>query len=294
MPVSRFRESTYVLAEGPPAWTWDAYRDYLSQAWPACLDGAEDEGTVQDFLERHPSLVPGGPGRNSETGHHGNFLPGVVTQPNLRGTFTRRPDFMWISGTSAAIIPVLIEIERPGKKWFKSKGVETAELTQARNQLREWKTWMGHAENQLLFRRQFGFDKDPHDRLVDPRYWLVYGRRSEVAGKQLANRGRLDAESRTTKAMTYDRLSPVEDLRNAMTLKQSAEKYTVVHIQPTLRLGPHLSHHLAVLDGLDAAIERNDLLDEGRKQFLIERLVYWNDWIAGGGKHEIVRAGDSE
>ena len=46
---------------------------------------------------------------------------GVFRQPPLQGLDRdRRPDFMWITRATSQITPICIEIEKPGKEWFKS------------------------------------------------------------------------------------------------------------------------------------------------------------------------------
>ena len=275
--------TTYNLAvDAPPAWSWENYMVYLDLEWPKCLNSATSERIVQHFLEKHPCLLPGGQGGGeSNAGHHGTFRPVVISQPELTGTFARVPDFMWLTRHSDAVIPVLIEIESPKKKWFTAAGTETAQLTQARNQLREWQMWMDQPENQLVFRDRYDLNGIDFDRRpLAPKFWLIYGRRSEATANERANRGRIFGNPVGTDAMTFDRLEASPRHHSTMTVSESGGKYTVKHVPPTFQLGPDIAEHLSHLGALDLAIERNQFLDRDRKDFLLERLCYWMSWAA--------------
>lgn len=275
-------EYSYDLrTDGPSAWTWDQYEEFLSSEWALCLTNALDEKTVQQFLEKHPCLVPGGQGgQESNAGHHGAFYEALITQPRLDGEFNRQPDFMWLTRHSGAVIPVIIEIENPNKPWYTRAGQETAPLTQARTQLTEWQTWLDTPGNEIVFRSRYELEgKYSESRAFEPLFWLIYGRSAETHSKPLANRGRSRSDRNGTESMTFDRLAPNHGSRNSVTIRHSSDrKSTVLHIPPTFQLGPSFAHHLDVCSGWDQAIERNEQLSPERKQFLIERIPYWIDW----------------
>src|SRR5687767_5787396 len=129
-------QRTYTLAPNPPPRVaWATYRARLDLEWQQLLDSGNlhDESLFQDFLERHPCLLP------RTFGGHGPLHDAVFSQPELPGFRAKRPDFMWIAKDSAAITAHLIEIEAPGKRWCTNRGQPTAELTQAIDQLRDWK-----------------------------------------------------------------------------------------------------------------------------------------------------------
>jgi hypothetical protein len=65
---------------------------------------------------------------------------------------------------------------------FQKDGTPTAEFTQAKNQLSEWKVWFGKPENQMAFVRDYAL---PFPRLkLEPQYVLIYGRRAEYEGDE--------------------------------------------------------------------------------------------------------------
>jgi len=136
----------------PPS--WQEYKSWLLPHWTALLDRDPPERAVQEFLEQHPSLLPGAMGDVGPGGHHGRTLGGVWAEPELAGLDRDRvPDFMWVTRSTSLITPICIEIERPGKHWFNLDGTPTADLTQALDQLADWKVWFSEPENQLVFRR---------------------------------------------------------------------------------------------------------------------------------------------
>jgi hypothetical protein len=105
---------------GPSVTSWEAYLAWVTPRWDALLASHPAEPAVQDFLERNPAYLPGV--NQYGSGHHSPHGGVVLTQPQLKGLRQNRlPDFMWIGATSDLVTPVLIEIEKPGKKWFNSK-----------------------------------------------------------------------------------------------------------------------------------------------------------------------------
>lgn len=116
-------DSTYTLAPNPPAaMSWDDYESLLESEWPALLDSSKnnDEAVFQDYLERHPCLLPE-PYSCFRRGHHRPIFSAVITQPELPGARPLRPDFMWLAVDSGAYTAVLIEIEAPSKRWSKQE-----------------------------------------------------------------------------------------------------------------------------------------------------------------------------
>ncbi len=88
--------------------------------------------------------------------------------PELRGQGRSfRPDFMWVTRSSSLITPILIEIEKPTKKWFKKDGRPTERFTQAHDQLNDWRGWFAHPENQTIFRNQYLFHERYENRQLE-------------------------------------------------------------------------------------------------------------------------------
>jgi hypothetical protein len=273
----------------PPAWTWDDYSRFLSKQWAACLRDASSEQDVQDFLELHPCVLPGGEGGGDSFGGHHGPLPGaVVRQPELPGLNRPVPDFLWVTRTSAGIHPVLIEIEDPRKRWFTKAGHPRSELTQARNQLSDWKTWFSNPAHQILFSEKYVLDDYLRRWLpVVPRYVLVYGRRADAEADRQANRSRANQQPNDVLEMTYDRLAPQLTASNCVTVHAGTSGWTVVNIPPTFRLGPNNADDLNILSGWEKAIGANNLITTERQRFLLERLAYWQEYAReGGGLHD--------
>jgi hypothetical protein len=61
----------------PQPTDWATYLACLLPKWEALLDSKPEETAVQEFLEAHPVLLPGGLGDVGPGGHHGPELYGV-------------------------------------------------------------------------------------------------------------------------------------------------------------------------------------------------------------------------
>ena len=107
-----YRAASEQTAPGRPS--EEVYNDLLMAQWRALLDSpaSQDERLLHAFLERHPSLLPGSNTVDGDSGHAA-FPLAVITKPKLPGVSDREPDFMWLATDSAALYPILIEIETP-------------------------------------------------------------------------------------------------------------------------------------------------------------------------------------
>lgn len=268
----------------PPATSTEDYLAYLNRTWPKLLnsDKQGDEATFQRFFERHPCLLPEPYGcfRRGAT----QLAGGIFTQPELPGFRAKRPDFMWITYDSTAVVVLLIEIEAPAKRWATNAGTPRAELTQATDQLRGWKAWFREPENVLQFKKLYSIEQRIMDtRQLMVRYALVYGRRAEVEANAVFAKKRLDIEKHDEVFMTYDRLVPSERVDNYPTLRldRSAANTVVevVHVPPTITLGPQNARQFAKWTKLREAVRANTLISSERRDFLIRRLDYWDEWV---------------
>lgn len=169
-----------VAASEPPdapvrAMPWETYTASASAELRLLLDSGAAEQAMQDWLERNPAFVPGAGGPPGY-GHHGPLHGAVVTQPPLRGLGVRVPDFLCLTKTSGVLQPVLVEIEAPRKNWFTAAGRPTAELTEAQDQLREWREWLEIPANRQVFLDFYRVPARLRRALAfQPSYWLVYG-----------------------------------------------------------------------------------------------------------------------
>lgn len=187
------------------------YVEALNAEWTRLVDDPAftDESNIQGFLERHPSLVPGAFGVGMRSGH--SPWPGaVVTQPRLPDLSTKRPDFMWIASDSAFLRPVLVEIERPDKRWLHEDGAEQhADLTTPLTQVAHWRSWFDTAGNGSAFLRHYRIPRVLMDRPIKPHFIVVHGRRQEVTSSPARLRLRSSinaAHANDTTLMTFDAL----------------------------------------------------------------------------------------
>lgn len=259
----------------PPGWSWEKYEDWLTSAWRRHLEQyAHDEVRIHEFLEQHPCLLPGGEADgNSIGGHHGPFPGVVISQPRLQGTFRRHPDFIWPTKMSSVFQPVLLELERPGKRWFRDDGQQTKDLTQAITQIAEWKTWLDSDGNKLVFYETYGIsDAIRAYYKIEPVYRLVYGRRAQFADNARLSRQRESVRPGWLAWSTYDRLSPAASARRWITVRITPEGWRVVAVPPTFAIPKHWESDLQGVIGLDDAIERNTLISDDRRTFLLDQV----------------------
>lgn len=269
-------------ADRPQPIAWDAYVEWLLPRWRELLSSDPPESAVQKFLESHPVLLPGGLGDVGPGGHHGPELDGVFREPPLEGLArNKRPDFMWITRSTALITPICIEIEKPGKMWFTQAGRPTADLTQALDQLTDWKAWFSEPENQLIFLKTYLRD-EYEDRQLLPQYVLIYGRASEfeVSGPhQRPDRLKKKRDFMRREHehfMTFDSLRPKRDFSNFATLSMTADGPALYAVPPSFTTGPlTLEIAGAVRRNPRAAIDKTSMWDDARKAHVLERWLYW-------------------
>ncbi|MBV0896100.1 DUF4263 domain-containing protein [Microbacterium sp. NC79] len=210
-----------VLVVGAP--NDDAFDDATRRAWES-LKSSDCEAKVQEFLERHVALLPGAWGEFGSGGHHGPMYSAVFRQPPLQGLdSTRVPDFMWIPRSTVEITPVCIEIERPTKRWFTKDGTPTAQLTQALDQLNQWRSWFSEALNQQLFRENYLKNRWPR-RVLKPQFVLIYGRESDFTEDH-----KLSIEARHSKRI-YLGAGPDVHLRTFDSLRWNSHNENLVTV----------------------------------------------------------------
>lgn len=270
--------------------TWQDYEACLRSSWNRLLESSPHELEVQQFLENHPCMVPGAhfPMTSSFP-----VRAALVTQPALQSTMRRIPDFMWLSNDSATLYPILIEIERPEKKWFTAKGVPRAPFTQALSQLRDWRGWFNVRDNQSKFMSQYDVPDDYDRGRFRPLCVLIYGRRAELEHDPRLRRARAMQEHPDETILSFDRLRPLYDNANYITIRKTASGYEAVAVPPTLRLGPMYAPFWQDVQNKREAIQRCEWMTEARKRFLLERIDYWDEW-ARKGKIGWIDCGDEE
>ncbi|MHB8894146.1 MAG: Shedu immune nuclease family protein [Candidatus Geothermincolia bacterium] len=271
---------------------WARYRAKAEAQWLALLQNCCDESVYQSFLEENPSFFPLRCTFTGE-GHHGMFPHAVISQPRLSGLSGNVPDFMWISRDSECIYPTMIELESPGKKWFTKTNCPTAQLTQALNQLREWKLWFENTSNRTRFLDEYQVPSGLYRaRSFRPRYILIYGRRRELEGTT-NNMKRTQMRMPDEELITYDRLYPDDGLSSCLTVHVTGTGYEALCVPPTLELGPALAQDFSLINSKHAAIQRSKGISRIRKEFLIRRSNYWDEWARTHGT-KVMSPGDCE
>ncbi|MGD6834414.1 Shedu immune nuclease family protein [Sutcliffiella halmapala] len=276
--MSIFKKAYELINNAPQALDWDTYEKVVVEEYEQLLkQNGNEERVFQDFFERNPAFLPGAFGVYGESGHS-PYNNALIIQPLLQGLTSKIPDFLWIASDSLNIYPIFIEIETHNKRWFRKNGVPTAEFTQAQNQLSDWKTWLSNPTHQNLFYQYYDIDKEiVSGKSVRPQYILIYGSRNEFIEKPELNQKRAQLVRENETYMTFDRLSPNIKARNTVTCKVSNRKYTAKFISPTFRLGPVYAEELSKIDNKIEAIN-NSKIDKKRKEFLISRLEYWEEF----------------
>jgi len=276
-------EKTYIIETPPePSMGWEKYEQLIIAEWNELLNRnmRPNEKEIQSFLERYPCMVPGAFNLiGAESGHLPIFC-GLISQPILPSFNYRKPDFMWLSKNSDTIEPVLIEIEDPNKQWWTDSGQQTAQLTQALDQIIEWRMWFRDLVNQSKFKEMYGLASD--NRQFKPSFLLIYGRRHEanINSNQILKRTELAKED--VDIITFDRLHPIHKARELLCLSVKFDNkcrfLTAISVPATFTLGPSFAEDRAIVIGLDNAINSNKDISKPRKEFLIRRLSYWNKW----------------
>lgn len=200
----------------------------------------------------------------------------------VSGGRTFQPDFMWVTRSTSLITPILVEIEKPSKRWFRRDGRPTSEFTQAHDQLNDWRSWFARDGNKALFRERFLFLSERYeDRPLEPQYVLIYGRESEfgIGGGHTNPSGlryKRDQQRRMNESfMTFDALRPRFDHSNSMTLTITARGPEIHAFSPVYGTGTGVGEGALLLgDPLDA-LQRSVMISDERRAYPARRWSYW-------------------
>ncbi len=273
-----FRLTYEMRDDAPPPMAVDTYVDRVAAEWASLLDSDPAEPLVQAFLEAHPLMVPGahlGIGGITKTGH-APFPMALIAQPPLRGLTTRIPDFLWLATDSLVFNPVFIEIESPGKRWVTTAGQQHHELTQALDQLIDWRDWLAKPANRDVFLEYYRVPRSMRDREWRPVFVLIYGRKKENPdGVARMRRSLLKGD---TFAVPYDNLVPDPDSANYPCVRCGAYGYRAATVPPTIRVGPFYAEDWSLIAGKEDAVAASPWMSPERRTFLIDRTQYWDNW----------------
>lgn len=287
---------TYEIVTPPEAaMHWDEYERLLWNEWEKLLNSGSqnDEKIFHQFFETHPCLMPSVYGVFGRGGH-GAWPTALISKPVLP-SFTRKiPDFMWIVSDSSAVYAVLIEIEAPEKKWFTQKGKQSEKLTQSIDQIKEWKAWFSNPLNIEQFKSYYSIPNELLNyRSFFQRYVVIYGRREEAMQNKEFSKKRAHLQGNDEIFMSYDRLTPLKDLSNYLCVNIRADGYHAISVPPTLRFTPFHAPDWAMIQDKIEAVSNNKYLTKKRKNFLMKRWSYWDEWGRTNNKGTI-SSGDFE
>jgi hypothetical protein len=283
------------MVENPPsAMSWQEYSHLVMDQWQALLNSEAGliEKNIQDFLERHPCMVPGAHSMSISSGHAA-YPTALIRQPKLPGFSHHIPDFMWLATDSLTNYAVMIEIESPKKQWFTSSGRPSADFTQAHDQLHNWRIWIEEPANQSLFMQNYWPTASPH-KSFRPEYVLIYGRRNEFERQPSLTKKRFALQRDGEYHMTFDRLAPDPKADQYITVTRRQEGYVAEYIPPTIKLGPMFAERRALISGKDIAVDRSELISPERKAFLKKRFMYWDGLLKTHPKFGFSNLGDWE
>jgi hypothetical protein len=259
----------------------------MTRYW-AVLEAATSEKDMQAFFDEHAPLMPFG--FPDYTGH-GPHPRALVSQPELVGLGSRQPDFLWLTRDSAELRPVLIEIEKPTKRWATTgkNPQQTAELTQALNQLRQWREWMNRPENVLTFRERFAVPSNWRGRRFRPMYVLIYGRKGENPDE--IARLRAEHQHEDQRLITYDHIRPEPRQTGYISVRNDGiGTFRALHMPATASLIPDDPDEWLTIRDRAAMVARNEWISDERGRYLVEdRLPRWEDWARNYHRREAER-----
>lgn len=267
----------------PAPLPWQEYQDKVMAKWFELLATDPEERSVQEFLELHPAMIPGGSGDVGPGGHHGSEMGLVFREPELKGIGRDYgPDFMWITRSSGLVTPVLIEIEKPSKRWFNKNGRPSADLTAALDQLNDWRSWFNRDGNTAAFRERYLFKDSYDNRPLEPQYLLIYGRESEFEhGGGHSNPDGVRSKREGLRHpqenfRTFDSLRPRFDHGDSITVTMTAEGPRPFAFSPVYGTSAGRTGFTAELLGdPSAALGRSKMMTEERKAYIAGRWEHW-------------------
>ena len=266
-----------MVLDPPPAVAWADYKGIAASEIAKALEFDASEAELHALFERHPCLLPGRRGMPLN-GAESAFPAAVISKPPVPSWGGKIPDFMWIASDSLTLAPVFIEIESPGKPWFTKAGQQTHELTQALNQLVDWRLWFEDSHHKEAFLDFYHLDGMLRYRLFQPEFILIYGRRADSHRSEALAKKRGLLQTVNQAVVSYDRLFPSEAGSDYMCVAIDRNGYKALAVPPTITLGPLWAKERALVARKREAIQANAYIPQPRKAFLKERVPYWDEW----------------
>jgi hypothetical protein len=257
-----------MYSKPPSMMSWDDYEGRATAEWQALLNSRQDceQPRMHDFLAKHPSFVPGADAITES----GRFTPcywALFSKSPLREWDHTKscyrdvagleiPDFMWLAHDSQNFTPVLIKIQSPRKQWFNNRGEPHDALIEALAHMAKWRTWLKRPESAIALYSSFD-SSELHRCSFGPKYVLIYGREEEFQRRPDLDRLRSQFQQEDQIVMTFDQLKPARDCAGYVCASKGAERYQVVAVPPTMRLGPSIAGAWHRMHGFAEAIMAN-------------------------------------
>jgi hypothetical protein len=162
----------------------------------------QDESSMQTYLEQHSDFLP----YQKFLLNHGVHLSSVIAKLQIGHSY--KTDFAYITKSSNEWYLVLVEIEKPTKRFFNRNDSFSKDFNQAYEQIKNWESYLSDANHKSYLIQRFEGLREPRtilrDDNVNIKYLLVYGRSNEW---QRSKQRRIKLNSKNTndiRVCTYD------------------------------------------------------------------------------------------
>ena len=185
------------------------------------LDEKRAEQDYQAYLEQNTKLIP-----REFVQNHGIHFRLVLRKLAFGSDY--KTDFVYLSKSSDDWNCVLVEIERPDKRFFKDRSNDFhAKFGEALQQINRWKAWFLNADNKASFVNgtlrpiRIPLEQNP----TFMKYILVYGRRSEYANNETRRKLVAAQENLDFKILTFDSLGESLDTKSELYVGARRNEY---------------------------------------------------------------------
>ena len=200
--------------------------EHLISEYTDLLDKELEEKEYQDFLEKYTQFIP-----RHFVQNHGVHMSLVLRKLKLSNDMIT--DFVILSKSSIGWNYILVEIEKPSSRYFKSGSTDVhSHFMGGVKQIKSWQAWFGKPGNKAHFEAQLSFIKKPISNApVEIKYVLVTGRRNEYENSEDKIHTIRSFESNNFKIMSFDSLA--ENIRNNEELYLGVRKQGSIEIRST-------------------------------------------------------------
>jgi hypothetical protein len=185
------------------------------------LKADKPEEAYQRYIEANTRLVP-----YEFVQNHGIHFRLVLKKLAFGADY--KSDFAYLSKSSDDWNCVLIEIERPGARFFKPRSNDFhADFVKALQQINRWRAWFSDETNKTSFAKTtIGLIRKPLGRNpIHPKFVLVHGRRAEYASNRIRRSLVAAQESADFKILTFDSLVEGLEHKNDLYLGVRRNEY---------------------------------------------------------------------